>query len=72
MIVIDLAEFQDIVANGGYAGTKTLTDATVLLCLSFLLNAELPEHWIGTSSTLTQAEQDYIDSIVAEAKADLM
>lgn len=71
-IIINLNEFQSIVADGGYAGTKELTDATVLLCLSFLLNAQLEEHWVGAFQELTSFEIDEIDEIVANAKAELM
>lgn len=71
-IIIDLNDFQSMVSDGGYAGTKELTDATVLLCLSFILNAESSEHWLGAFYELTQFEQDEIDEIVANAKAELM
>lgn len=72
MAYIDLSEFNDLASDGGYAGYKELSDTTVLLCLTFLLNAENENNWRGAGYSLTPAEIDEIDGIVAGAQAELM
>lgn len=72
MVYISLDEFNQLVSDGGYSGTLELSNATVLVALLFLSDAQNARHWQGSGYSLTQAEQDEIDNIVATAMGELM
>lgn len=72
MILISLSEFNQLVSDGGYGGTLELSNATVLVALLFLSEANNQKHWQGSSYNLTQSEIDEIDEIVANAMGELM
>jgi len=66
-----LAEIEALAAGGAYAGTYTLSDETVALVLSWLALL-FHWNWEGASYSLSPAETDTIDNMVAEALTELM
>lgn len=66
-----LSEIEGLAAGGAYAGTYTLSDETVALVLSWLALL-FHWNWIGAGYSLTQAEIDTIDDMIAEALTELM
>lgn len=70
--VINLETFVDMSGQGGYAGTFSLSNESVLLILTILDDAKRLEHWTGDNNPLTSEEIDTIFEIVDEAIAELV
>ncbi|PWN77313.1 hypothetical protein CV717_28405 [Bacillus cereus] len=72
-IRISVQEFQTSVADGGYAGGRTISNATGLLALSFLVQADVEQLFFSDDGEpLTEAQVDDLKSIVAQAFYELI
>lgn len=70
---IELAEYQYLASQGGYAGIKSLSDTTALLCLILLSQASNDDMWLGAFlDGLTPTERDEIDAFVSQASNEIM
>lgn len=70
--VIDLDRFVVMSGQGGYEGTKALSNQTVLLLLSILDDAKRLNHWQGSGYELTDDDIDLIFEIVDNAIGELV
>lgn len=70
-VSLNLAEIQGLAAGGAYAGTFTLSDASVALVLSWLALL-FHWNWEGEGYDLTPAETDTIDAMIAQCLNELM
>lgn len=61
-------ELQNIIDDNSFGGIVDLSNATVALCLSLLMDARF---WSGTIEKLTQGQQDQLDQWIAQAFGEL-
>lgn len=68
---IDYDEFHEILSAGGYAGTRVLSDETVLLLMSVLSAFNGRNVFLRKNGAIDSSERDAIDALIARAQREL-